>query len=135
MLECKKDSAIHIYHQLVANYEPSEKTPPDNFNSSSTFRLFFFPLWLIPVQFIEHHNKCRNQIQVFVHPTSLQDSFWNIPFIGCPLKTLRLLKQGNKSIYRPLSIAGDRGIASRFLSLVDMFVIFPFSFPQAFACY
>lgn len=94
-------SILHL-HQLAVHYEASEKNLPDNFNSSSTFQLFFLPLWLIPVQFIEYHHKCWNQIQVFVHPTSLQDSFWNIPLIGCPLKILKILKQATKPIYKYL---------------------------------
>lgn len=62
------------------------ETIPDNFHPSSTFGLLFFPLRLIPVQLIEHHNKCRHQIQVLVHPAGFQNTFWNIPFIGRSLQ-------------------------------------------------
>lgn len=93
---------IHTYISLQDIMKQVKKNLPDNFNSSSTLQLFFLPLWLIPVQFIEYHHKCWNQIQVFVHPTSLQDSFWNIPLIGRPLKILRIVKQTTKPIYKYL---------------------------------
>lgn len=125
------DSAIHTYISLQYIMNQTKKNLPDNFNSSSTFQLFFLPLWLIPIQLIEYHHKCWNQVQVFVHPTSLQDSFWNIPLIGCPLKILRILKQAIKSIYKHLQ--QEKG-HSRFLS-INMFVIFPLTLFPLSLCF
>lgn len=58
---------------------------PDNLHFSCTFGLFLFPLWIVPVQFIEENNQCWHQVQMFIHPTCFQDAFRDIPLIGCSL--------------------------------------------------
>lgn len=58
---------------------------PDNLNFSCTFRLFLFPLWVIPVQFIEQNYQSRDQVQMFIHPAGFQDAFGDVPFIRCSL--------------------------------------------------
>lgn len=66
---------------------------PDNLHFSCTFRLFFFPLSIIPIKFIKENYKSWYKVQMFVHPACFQDAFWNVPLIRCPLKS-----QGEKKV-------------------------------------
>ena len=63
-------------------------TIPNYFHSGRALRLLFFPLGLIPVQFVEHDHQGWHQIQMLIHPACLQDPFGNVPFIRSSLQTL-----------------------------------------------
>lgn len=58
---------------------------PDYFHPSGTFHLLLFPQGLIPIQVKEDDYHSRDQSQVLVHPPFLQDSLWDVPFIGLSL--------------------------------------------------
>lgn len=59
---------------------------PDNLHFGGAFRLLLLPLWIIPVQLIKKHHQSWDKVQVFVHPASLQNPFWNVPLIRCSLE-------------------------------------------------
>jgi hypothetical protein len=65
---------------------------PDDLYPGRTLRLLFFPLRLIPVQFIEHNHQGWYQIQMLIHPASLQDPFRNVPLVWRSLQTAMKLK-------------------------------------------
>lgn len=60
---------------------------PHNLYFSCTFRLFLFPLRVIPIQLVEQNNQGRYQVQMFIHPARLQNAFRDVPLIGRALDT------------------------------------------------
>lgn len=58
----------HVQTEIAAL---TQKIIPDYLHSGGTLRLLFFPLRLIPVQFIEHNHQGWHQIQMLIHPASL----------------------------------------------------------------
>lgn len=70
------------YHSNLANTDTVRYLYlPHNLHFSCTFRLFFFPLSIIPIKFVKENYKRWYKVQMLIHPTCFQDAFWNVPLI------------------------------------------------------